>query len=232
METYKNKATAVELPEHKLVFFAAPKVASSSIKKMFFELFFDQPFEAINPDGSMYRIHRDFSGSRRFHAVAQGKYDDWTKITLVRDPVERLLSAYSNKVVDVGMLSEKWLDPKAAENLGVKMNPPLYYFVRNLDKYRILSRSIWHHTDPFTCFLGHDLGYFDRVFSFMELPDLVDFVSNHTGKKAILPISTNSAKTKCSFSDLGIEAKKSLLTFCAGDYALLRDYYKPPALQD
>lgn len=230
METYKNESTGVELPEHKLVFFAAPKVASSSIKRMFYEHSHGQPHPAKNSEGNRFRIHRDYSPTRRFLSIPEGKYDDWTKITLVRDPVERLLSAYANRVVEMKVLSEKFEDDSAFEKLGVQKNPPIHTFVRNIDKYRILSRPVLHHTDPFTAFLGHDISYFDHVFTFNQLAELVDFVWAFTGKKAVLPKSTNSVKVKTKYEVLGSEGRKSLLNFCAGDYALLKDYYKPPSL--
>ena len=230
MDTFKNIATGVELPDHKLVFFAAPKVASSSIKRMFYEHRHNRPVPEKNEDGGNFRIHQDFSSTRRFYSIPEGKYDGWTKITLVRDPVERLLSAFANRVVEMKILSEKFIEAKEFEKLGLKMNPPVFHFVRNLDRYRILSRPIWHHTDPFTAFLGHDLDYFDHIFAFNQLAELVDFVSVFTGKKATLPKATNGVKVKSKFEELGIEGRKSLLNYCAGDYALLKDYYKPPSL--
>ena len=230
MYKFFSNASAVELPAHRLVFFAAPKVASSSIKKMLFEIHFGKPYRERNPDGSKYKIHADFSRTRRFLEIPQDKYKGWTKITLLRDPVERVISAYANRVIDLKILSHKHVDPELMRTLGLRLDPDISYFMKNIDKYRVLSRPIWHHTNTFTEFLGHDLGYFDHVFKFDELDRLVGFISAHTGMNAVLPASTNHSKTRKSLADMELEARQSLLTYCAGDYALLKAYYAPPTL--
>jgi len=227
MFSVKSDRTAVELPDHKLVFFAAPKVASSSIKKMLYQVQTGEEFPERHPDGSKTRIHGDFSPTVKFLDVGHGKYKKWAKITLVRDPVERIISAYANKVVNLGVLKEKHTAPEVLEKFGLHPAPSLGYFARNIDKYRLVSRSVNHHTAPLTAFLGHDLGYFDVVFKFDQLPMLVDFLSDHTGTEAILPPATNKTKPGETFRDIGVQARKSLLNHCAGDYALLRDFYTP-----
>jgi len=211
MVRFSYNKTAVELPAHKLVFFAVPKVASSSIKKMLFEVVHGVPFQAKNPDGSNFRVHQDFSPTWRFQEIPPNKYEGWTKVTLVRDPVERVLSAYANRVLDLNILSEKWVERDALDRLELSYDPPIDHFLKNITKYRLLSRPIWHHTNPFTAFLGPDLGVFDHVFTFDQLDALVAFFAARTGIALELPPPTNSSKTRLLFSALGRQAQQNLL---------------------
>ena len=230
MYKFKPDRSAVELPAHKLVFFCSPKTASSSVKKMLYEVFHDKPFKDHHPDGSKYMIHKDFSPTPRFLEIPEGKYDGWTKITLVRDPVERIISAYCNRVLDLNIISPKHIEQNQMDKYGLEYQPPMHKFMRNIEKYRMVSRPVWHHTDRLTSFLGHDLGYFDKVFKFGEFDKMVGYISEHTGHEAKLPASTNRSKSKRSFESLGENAKQSLLNYCAGDYALLKSYYSPPSI--
>lgn len=230
INTYQSNGSAVELPEHNIVFFSAPKVASSSIKKMLYEVIFGHRFKVVQPDGSRLKIHGDFSGTKRFLEIPKGKYDSWIKVTIVRDPVERIISAYTNKVFDLSLLTEKHVKREALDRLELSFDPPLDYFLKNLERYRILSRTVMHHTDPFTVFLGHDLSYFDHVFKFNQLKELEAYISDRTGVAAKLPQPTNRSKVKFHFEALDVQAKKCLLNYCSGDYALLKGYYNPPVV--
>lgn len=230
MYKFFPNASAVEVPAHKLVFFSSPKVASSTIKKMLYEVHFRKSYSDMNPDGSRYLIHNDFSRTKRFLEIPKGKYEGWTRITLVRDPVEKVISAYANRVAHLKVLSQKQVDPDLLHALKLRPDPEMHFFMRNIDKYRVLSRPIWHHTNAFTEFLGHDLNYFHHVFKFNELDKLVAFISNHTGENAVLPEPTNRTSKKHRYENLGYAARQSLLTYCSGDYALLKGYYAPPAI--
>ncbi|QDL93440.1 sulfotransferase family protein [Paroceanicella profunda] len=207
---------------HSIVYFPIPKVASSSLKRVFYHANHGKPLDEDAPGAS---AHAEAS-STRFHRVDLSAYEGWTKIAVVRDPIRRILSAYTNRVLQRKVLSARHVNPAAAEALGVPLDPGLQKFVFNIDQYRALSAPIRNHTDPSAVFLGPDLGWFDKVYRMEELDALVEYLSGRTGVRLVLP-SRMVSETKIDFADLPAAVQRGLREYCAADYGYLRDYYAP-----
>jgi len=96
----------------------------------------------------------------------------------------------------------------------------------------VLSKSIRHHTDPFTKFLGHDLSYFTDVVKMGKVPELAAQIEALTGRKFEIA-HFHKASGEALVLKMGWASRNALLSYCAGDYALMKGYFSiPKVLQD
>ena len=219
---------AVPLKNHDLVYFPMPKTACTSIKKLFFHLNENRVFENYRKDGTLMHIHNAGYGTPYFSDLKHKNYTAKTRVTVIRDPISRLLSAYSNRVAFHRELSERRIDIDLAGKLGSGPDPSPDEFFLNLEKYRVLSPSIRHHTDHATKFLGPSLTYFQKVYPIEKLTELVDFLSEKTSQDLTLGREQTGGK-KIYFKDLSKPARKQLALYAMGDYALFDGHYRVPA---
>jgi hypothetical protein len=216
----------VILKQYSIAYFPIPKVACSSIKHLLFFLEHGRNFEKyVDSAGRKHNIHNTV-----YPTLNTGE-DDWAgaahmhRIAVVRDPVDRFVSAYRSRVVHFKELSEVSIDAGKAALLGLTPDPGLDQFIDNLELYRILSGSIKHHTDPQSFFLGHTLEYFDKVYKFEELHALESDLRERTGVPVVLPHMVKGPAGE----NPSISAKRvrKIIEFYSGDYALLKGLYSP-----
>jgi len=217
----------LDIVAQKLAYFPVPKVASSSVKQMFYELEFGKKHVLKTGSVHLRGIHNSYFRTRDFYALDLDFYQGFSRLAVIRDPAERILSAYHNRVEQLGELSEENIDMDLARALNLKPNPQRHLFFKDIDKYRLLSASVRHHTDPFTRYLGHDLNYYTDVYKMDQLGQLAEQISRLFGREITID-HHNKGSGRAKFRWLGSKARKNLLTYCAGDYALLADYFSPP----
>jgi len=230
LQSKNSQTRTLESAEFKLAYFPVPKTASTSMKHAFYMLEHGHGF-ITDPDADEgVGIHQQFFRTRSFYDIDHARYADYSRIAVIRDPARRIVSAYVNRVKSIGELAPGKIDMNLADSLGVPADPTLREFLLNIDKYRILSKSVEHHTQPFTRFLGHDLGYFTDVVKIGSLGELAEKIGKLTGRDFDIAHHNRSNSPEESLV-MGKMARKSLLDYCAGDYALMKNYFRvPPAL--
>ncbi|TGQ22434.1 sulfotransferase family 2 domain-containing protein, partial [Mesorhizobium sp. M00.F.Ca.ET.216.01.1.1] len=67
------------------------------------------------------------------------------KFTIVRDPLERLLSAYSSRILDINVLTRSSAKAEMLEAFGLPTDPDLDTFILNVEKYSASSWEIQFH---------------------------------------------------------------------------------------
>jgi hypothetical protein len=144
----------------------------------------------------------------------------------VRDPLERFLSAFANRVIYHDELGPKYLCHLKGELVGLRPNPSLSEFIADLDRYRAASWQIRHHTDPQINFIGRDLSYYDQIFDFTELAKIPDALKVVADAQIILP-HEQSGGPKLSIADLSNSERRRISEFYAEDYLLFLDFYEP-----
>lgn len=219
----------VIVPELKIAYFALPKAASTSVKLALWHAVTGSPWSGTHEEiHAQYRIYPlkpdDMDG-----------LDDYFKFTVIRDPIDRLLSAYHNRVWqhhDLEIRRPKSLLRKLDWRLRFPWFQPYPepdYFFNHLDGYQERSYSVWHHTISATRFIGSDLDWFDNVYRIEDLGWLEAELKNRSGHDVPLRERQNSGQG-LSFSALKADTRDFLLRYTASDYALLGGNYTPLAL--
>lgn len=212
------------LPEQRLIYIPIPKNACTSIKQAlhyirFGELFTikDEKYAAFKGLHDFYNKRPNaFTGMRRLE-----KASDFTKFAVVRDPVERLISCYRNRVVDLGDLQS---DAVALQKMNLSAEPDLNTFVLNLEKYRKASKSIEHHCRHQSSYLAGSISYLDHIYPIEQIDKLNEMLQSYSSDLKML--NRKSGGTEIDFSDLSQEALEYALLFYQKDYILLSKFYR------
>lgn len=220
---------AIRIEKANLAYFPVPKVACTTLKKFCYEVINGRPFVDGEASGQKRNIHihnhdHDYA-SVEYAELNLSDFEDMIRAAVVRDPISRILSAYSNRVLQQKELSAQKINQDLARELGVSADPDLNTFVVKIDDYRKLSNSIRHHTEPHTSFLGPSLSYFSHVFPIEQIDGFRDLVNRLSGSSLVLHREQRSSQ-KFHFSDLESRARDSLVRYCHGDYVFLDDFYR------
>lgn len=216
--------------KHKIAFAAIPKTACSSLKHLFFQLENKFEFQTFRANGKAHNIHT-FYPSRYFErGYKTSDFDEYFRFLIVRDPVKRFLSAYSNRVLHYNNLA-KWELSPAALAAGATPNPDLPTFIEKLELYRTHSGHIQHHTDLVGDFTGPSLDWFDAVWPIERMGDCAQKLTEIVGRPIAIPHEQTGGK-KFFVTDLTPAQLNKVVNFYREDYALLKDFYAPPTLPE
>lgn len=212
----------IAVEKYRIAYFSIPKVACSSIKRMVMTL--DPPrYSHVDQN----HVHKAYPSSP-FHKCDLESISDYWKFAVVRDPVRRLLSCYSSKVVTGRVLHR--LDPEQLRTDSGDMlspDPDPDTFFERLREYRHASPIIRRHSARYRRYIGEDLSFFDAIFPIEDLPDMVAALTDRTGQDVTLR-HDNRSPSRIPFDDLSSQAKRRIGRYCREDYALLNAYYSPP----
>lgn len=212
------------LRKQKIFFASVPKIACTSIKRFFFEIENNRSFQGSVINGSNWSIHQ-FYRSRLFENFPKPEVlDNMYRTTLVRDPLRRFLSAYSNRAVFHGELSEK----KAGANLkalGLMPDPDIHTFIENFAGYREAQTSIMHHTRPMTEFLGKDPGLYHRVYDISEIEDFRQDILGRLNVDVQMP-HAQTGGPKIDSATLSSDEISKIKAFYEEDYDIFGAYLK------
>ena len=202
-----------------------PKVACTSIKEALFRLATGEPYSAALSEGASH-VHSYFDARMRDVGSASFRF------IVVRDPIKRFLSAFSNRVLHHRELSRPYLERLKLDpplNLSdFPFEPKLAEFVENFEFYRRVP-TIEHHFRPFSEFTA-PLAAFDKVYPFEAINELMDDLQQRTGVSMSLPHSQRGGP-KLQGKDLSPRVFDKLVNILAADYAMLEGLYSPAALR-
>lgn len=210
-----------------LVYFPVPKVACTSIKVAILQ--HNDPTLAARipapkpidlPNGRKGRHIHDAYPSRPYRFYNFLRYPGGRWFCVVRDPLKRFLSSYSNRILHHDDL--KHSPPEALEAAGLVRQPDLEDFVDRLEAYSSVSNSIHHHTQPMVHYLGTRAQRYDRIFSMRELDQIAGYCTE-AGAPITLP-HLQAGGPKLAISDLSDRAVEKLKRYYAEDYRCYSDY--------
>ena len=198
----------------KLAFYPVKKNANTS-SKLFFasHLGIEDKFFFIEDEMPRFKqtkkIHNSFKNKSNLINLYQGKYEfqiisvDY-KSCIVREPLERFISAYKNRV-----LFHKDKD---------FYNHSINEVIEKLESGNIENK----HFLPQSFFLGNDLSYFDIVGSLLNIQSFESKVNDFFGQKKIFPrLQTGGREQQLSLS---LENKKRIIKIYSNDYHLVDKY--------
>ncbi|MCP5038680.1 MAG: sulfotransferase family protein [Rhodobacteraceae bacterium] len=213
----------VAVKKHQIAYMAVPKAACSSVKAALSTIDPSTSITLGDIEKDVDLIHEVYP-TRRYRPHRWREYADWFQFTVVRDPLKRLLSVYTDRVVK---RQELFNSPKLSKQFVLPQDPDPDFFFQHLDRYIASASSVKHHTLPFKLFLGPEASEFDRVFKIEELPELAEKLSDISGEKVSIP-RFNRSKISLGLDDLKPETISFIRAYLEGDYALLSDLYDPP----
>lgn len=198
------------LPESKVAVFFSPKAAGTSIRALMFQLENGRPFVPYLVEG-VEKTANSLLHNRPMRRVNKDAISDWRRFAVVRDPVRRVLSAYSNRVVHYRELSAEAAGEQL-EKRNLPADPDVDTFLANIRRYCKCSRSINWHLEPQERFVGDDKGYFEKVFPVERLGAFRDEMNAIHGTSYDMP-HEQTGGPKIAFDDLSETSRKNLLAF-------------------
>lgn len=196
-------------------YYPVPKVACTSIKNEFYRIENNKDFEQ-----SKYGLHIHEYWNR---TDTENENIDYI-FTVVRDPIKRFLSAYSNRVIYHKELSESYISKMAPENIDIIdiFNPGLGQFIDDFDKYQQIP-TIDHHCQP----LSRLFSNVENIDYWFKLEDISQLESELT-TKFNEPVKFKRVQTggkKIPIQDLSVNQLDFLIEYYRRDYELLAGIY-------
>jgi hypothetical protein len=177
------------LPENRLAVFFSPKAAGTSVRAFMFEVENGFALRDYSFQGRTVDVEAQANRlvvNNRFRLVDHVAIAGFDRIALVRDPVRRLLSAYSNRVLHYRELSRDAAGP-ALEAAGLTPDPDFDLFMQNFPGYMRCSKSVARHFSAQDVFVGKKKDYFHSVFRVEDMPAFESFVNQRFGTSAKVP---------------------------------------------
>lgn len=209
------------LPDLKLAYFPVPKVACTSLKLFFFEFENGFPFKDFYISGKHFHIH-EFWPSRKFENYDHSSIQRFNKFCVVRDPVERVISCYYNRVLFHDEISPDHI-AKSKSAIGLKPRPTLSEFIERFDKYRDAIPSIKHHTDSLVHYLGRSPEFYDQIYNMKDITIFVSDLCSNYNKNIKLSFAQKTNK-KMSANELHSKLVKKIQQFYQEDYDVYGDF--------
>nr|WP_225612184.1 sulfotransferase family 2 domain-containing protein [Paracoccus sp. PAR01] len=151
------------------------------------------------------------------------------RIILVRDPLQRLLSAYSNRVVHHHERSPGKAQKQLTEH-DLAPNPSLQEFIAKLPQYARAVETINHHMRSLVDYAGGGAGYYSRIYRMLAIGDMVSDISAVVGRLLTLA-RLQTGGPKIGIDALGSQDINTLLDFDAEDYRVFGGYFSVPGRQ-
>lgn len=216
------------MPAQRLAFFFSPKAGGTSLRAFLFHAENGFPFRDYRVQGMPIDANA-LVANYRFNRIDHAPLADFRRFALVRDPVKRFLSGYSNRVLHYRELSIE----AAGQDLlreGLPPDPDLGTFVENYVGYLRCSKPLARHFLKQQKFIGSDPGHYERIFKLEDVDVLVDFVNDACKTKAQMP-KLQTGGPKFDFFALDEDVQIQILDICRHDIAfqIFPDYWAPYA---
>lgn len=212
----ENEIKAIEIIKSEVAYFPLPKAACTSIKLALYQL-----ENGVNYDNKKYQMHVHDYWTRKLRPL-----NDYSrKVIIIRDPIERFLSAYSNRVLDHGELNRNAIknDCPWLLNKLPHFKPNIDQFIRYFEYYRLVP-VIEHHCQPLVSYINNDLSQFTDIFPLEQIKEFESFISNITNVELTLS-KAHVGKNKITLANLTEEHLDILFELFNEDYKLLEPWY-------
>ncbi len=221
-----RRPMVIAVDAHKLAYMALPKAGCSSVKEALARLDPSVNLPA-EKDVTLYTWH-DIYPTARFRPHRFEEFGDYWRFCVVRDPIKRLLSVYTNRVLQFGDLRNSiklrdgrdWLP-------NVPREPSPDEFFQNLEVYKQAASSVKHHAIEAWLFVGRDLNAYNKVYKTEDLGRLAYDLSLLTRQHVDMP-RRNTSETKLSIDDLDGKTIDAIRPFLEGEYDFLSEFYENP----
>jgi hypothetical protein len=200
------------LEQYRIAYCPMPKNASSSIKARINFL--------MQGTNDVYS-HRFFTNVyETSQTTVLPDLTNYYSFTVIRDPVERLLSYYQKNIIEEGTLARELEVNRARAILAAR--PSIEEFVARFESYAFYFDDVHHHTLPQSAYLRSVLPRLSRVYLISEADTIFEELSNRTGVD-LEPtyLLKSSVGVRKLLPDLSTSARNKLDSFYREDYELL-----------
>lgn len=190
------------------------KVGTTSIRKAFRSL-------SAGPEDHAATYDRPMSPYVRLRARGCRTF------AVVRDPVERFLSAYSNRVLHHDDISSNLSHRALARAFGLARAPDIEEFCDRFDAYCLANDKLRRHFRLQGAYLGGDLEWFDHLYPLSETDRLAADLSEWSGREVHFErLQTGGPKLR--FADVPSATQRRILKITEPDYRLLSRFFTSP----
>jgi predicted glycosyltransferase involved in capsule biosynthesis len=217
----ENFTQGILSEKYSIGYLPLPKVANTTIKHAMFELENEIYYDSNN--FSYQHIHNYYRDKKT--SIDNAKF----RFVVIRDPIKRFLSAFSNRVIHHCELSEVAVRSVSGNQpyLKIKLedfpfDPDLGGFIADLKIYQKIP-SIYLHTCPQSSLI-HDIEIFSKVYKIEELTDLEKDLSD-ISQKTIRFRHSQPGGPKIDVACLDFEQLEKLRIYYQEDYRILNSWY-------
>lgn len=205
-----------------------PKNACSTVKRALIGLIEPDDHARITAPGARFDIH-DYCWHRLDFWMTRSQLAGLAgfRFTIIRDPIDRLISAHANRVFDKHDLELPGTNRRLLQRRGLPLRPDLDTFALNLAFYSRANVSIAHHTRPQATILK-DVSLFDEIYRTDELSRLAGDLKARCGIDVDFGHANRSEMRKGQLSPTALAAARD---FYRRDYEMLAQYL-PSGLSD
>lgn len=204
------------MPAQRMAFFFSPKAGGTSLRAFLFHAENGFPFRDYSVQGARVDANM-LAANYRFNRIDHDEVSGYRRFALVRDPVKRFLSGYSNRVLHYRELSIEAAGPHLLRE-GLPPDPDIATFIENYVGYLRCSKPLARHFLKQQKFIGADPAYYEHVFKLEKLGELVDFVNAECGTDAKMP-RLQTGGPKFDFFALDADVQAGVLEICRHDIA-------------
>jgi len=212
----------IAIKTHKIAYMAVPKAACTSVKAGLAqcdpEVSLD--LEAAKADAT---LAHSLYPTKRFRPHRWKEYEAFWRFTVVRDPLKRLMSVYTD-IVD-GRQELRNSRKLKRQDAVLPMDPDPDFFFQHLAEYREAASSVKHHVLPVWLFIGPRPHLYDRIYKIEEIPELAADLAQKTGTDIVIP-RYNKSPSKLLFSELDAKTRSSLDGYLDQEYKSLKGIYE------
>lgn len=204
------------LARHKIVYWPIPKNACTSMKFALYQL----------DTGRNFRSDYDFQVHAAYPTLANGGLSDrrvsadHLKCIIVRDPIERFISGFSNRVVYHNGLAD--IEMRASKREAAIMD--INEFAARFEFFLRKSSSIHHHFQPQMDYVRHVLDCSDLVVDLKEISKVERAIQERAPEFSMERRQTGNAQKKASNLEINEKTRSMLLDYYAEDYRRLEPY--------
>ena len=175
------------LAKHNIAYISAPKCACTSIKELIFCLENNCRFNKVRDhkgavclviNEKKHYIH-NFYPTIPFARQERARLQRLHCFCIVRDPIDRIISCYNNRVLRYKVLTQ---DALSEAGIRAPANPDPNQFIKNLHQYKKIN-DIKHHTLPLIHFLGSESNFYDEIFNLNSLKEAETTLKRHFSKQ-------------------------------------------------
>ena len=222
----------IYIADLKILYIPVPKVACTTLKTQLFFLQNGYYFKSIKLGSTISSIHSlspTISQKEWVKKVKPINLENTFKFAVVRDPLQRFLSCYANRVV----YHKDMQKPSVLVDIkkhSLDPIPTLDEFIEKFHLYKEISISIAHHAAPLTDYLGVDSDFYDKIYDISDIDDLLlPDLAEITYCDNLKPISTQtggSSKLKLNRSILSDQQINKIQNIYQKDYEVYSSWIK------